>query len=77
MIQMNEAIEMHVCKLSMVLEKLKFDKMVSMSVLKEKPEIINLTYNTINNWFMVSVHPSSYGCIWKLLSNEPFHIVRR
>ena len=39
----NEAIEMHVCKLSMGLEKLKFDKTVSKSVFKEKPEMINLT----------------------------------
>ena len=36
--------------LSMALEKLKFHKIMSM--------LQN------NNWFMVGVHPSSYGCTW-------------
>ena len=47
----NGAIEKHVCKVSMGLQKLKFDKV--MSLLQ-------------GNWFMVSVRPSSYGCTCKV-----------
>ena len=43
-----ETTEMHVCTLSICLEKLNCEIMMSMLQ---------------NNWFMVSVRPSSYGCI--------------
>lgn len=47
----NGATEKHICKVSMGLEKLIFDKVMSMLQ---------------GNWFMVSVRPSSYGCTWKV-----------
>ena len=44
----NKTIEIHVCKLSVGLEKLKFCKIMYV--------------NVKSNWFMVNVGPSSYGC---------------
>ena len=44
-----EATEMHVCKLSMALQKLKFHEIMS---------------TLLNYWFMVGVPLSSYGCTW-------------
>ena len=46
---------MHVCKLALGLEKLKFDKITSLFS---------------NNWFMVSVRPSSYEHFIKAKSQE-------
>ena len=44
----NETIEIHVCKLTVGLEKLKIYKIMYV--------------NVKSNWFMVNVGPSSYGC---------------
>jgi len=56
-----EAIEMHTCRLSMFLEKVKLDKV--MSVLGKKLIIIG-------NWLMVRISPSSYGCTWEVAKHS-------
>ena len=51
----NEAIEMHVWKLSMGLEKQKFDVICAMLQ---------------NKWFMVCMHWSSFGCMWEVAKHK-------
>ena len=55
----SEAIKMHVCKLSMDLEKLNFDEKMSMLQ---------------RSWFMVSVRPSSNERTWEVAKHSKSYI---